>query len=257
MSPLGDTAPLLSVIVPTYRRPEALAQALASARAASMRPLELIVVDDCPEGSGFAPARAAGARYLHKAGQDRGLSASRNLGLDLARGQVLAFLDDDDRLVPGALDPLVDVALARGLLAFGDHGFTVQGAPVKEVKLAGLQAEHLLVCNQIPVGSYVLPRAALVRRFDPRLRSHEDWEFLLAHAQAHGLHHVPGVVAWIDKTDNAAGSMQARRRQLFWLDFLSIYARFPAPQLAAARARMLQSLGVALPEDMLRVDDVI
>jgi hypothetical protein len=51
--------------------------------------------------------------------------------------------------------------------------------------------------------------------------------------------------------------MQARRRRLFWLDFLSIYARFPAAHLSAPRAAMMQSLGLQLPEDMLRFADEI
>lgn len=249
--------PELSLIVPTYRRPALLARALDSARTASTRPaaqLELIVVDDCPEGSGFEAARAHGARYLAKAGIDRGLSASRNLGIALARGRCLAFLDDDDQFVPGALDALLDAALAGGGLVYGDHElFDAQRR--QAVDLSALTLDELLVCNRIPVGSYVLPRAALQQPFDPKLRSHEDWEFLLAHAQRVGLRHVPGVVARIDKTDNASHSMQARRRSLFWLDFLSIYARFPAPHLSEARSRMLQQLGLQVPAALLDFED--
>ena len=64
-------------------------------------------------------------------------------------------------------------------------------------------------------------------------------------------------VVSIDKTANATTSMPARRRRLFWLDFLSIYARFPAAHLSAPRAAVMQSVGLQLPEDMLRFADEI
>lgn len=250
------TAPLLSVVVPTYRRPQTLQRALQSLPAACSAPHELIVIDDDPEGSGFEPARAAGARYLNKAGIERGLSSSRNLGIDLARGRYLAFLDDDDFYLPQGLDRLLSRA-DEARLVFADYtSFTADARQHHD--LSALTPEHLLVCNHIPVGSYLVPRGALCRPFDTRLRSHEDWDFLLAHRERLALTHVPGepVVA-IDKTRNQSDSMQARRRHLFWLDFLAIYAHYPAEHLATQRALMLQSLGVAIPGELLRVADQI
>ena len=255
-SPQTPSPPALSLVVPTYRRPDTLRRALQSVAAAYSQTCEIIVVDDDAEGAGFAVARDFGARYLNKAGHERGLSFSRNLGLELARGQYLAFLDDDDFFLPGGLDRLLAAANPSSLV-FADHtSFNTQHQQLHA--LAGVTAEHLLVCNQIPVGAYVLPRAAVSRAFDTRLRSHEDWDFLLANLGQLRLQHVPGepVVA-IDKTRNDSDSMQARRRHLFWLDFLAIYAHYPAPQLAQARSQMLQSLGVAVPDEMLRVADLI
>jgi len=251
---MSSPPPLLSIVVPTYRRPQALERALASVAPACSATHEVIVVDDCPEGSGFVVARSFGFRYLHKAGIDRGLSASRNLGIELARGRYLAFLDDDDLFLPNGLDRLL-AAADEGSLVFADHtSFTAEQQQLHV--LAPLSADHLRVCNHIPVGAYLVPRGALVRRFDTRLRSHEDWDFLLAHLDRLALRHVSGppVVA-IDKTRNQSDSMQARRRELFWLDFMAIYAHYPAPHLAELRARMLQSLGVQIPSQMLCVED--
>ncbi len=252
----SSARPALSVVVPTYQRPEPLARALQSARAAFSGALELLVVDDCPDGSGFAIARAHGARYVHKAGCDRGLSASRNIGLALARGSCLSFLDDDDCFAPGALDALVTAARSSGGLAYGDHGLFA-GEARREIELSSVTIDDLMVCNRIPVGSYVIDRSAVCVRFDERLRSHEDWDFLLSHAARVGFQHVPGVAVWIDKTDNATTSMQARRRATFWLDFLSIYARFPAPALARARSEMLGKLGLSVDAGLLAFEDRI
>jgi GalNAc5-diNAcBac-PP-undecaprenol beta-1,3-glucosyltransferase len=255
------TAPALSVIVPTYRRPEALARALASARAACSEAMELIVIDDSPDGEGFAPAQAHRARYLNKGGQSRGLSASRNLGLQLASAPVLGFLDDDDHFALDGLQALLSAARREGGIVFGDHGaYNHQARQVMD--RSGITLQDLLVCNRLPVGSYLMPRAAVVQPFDERLRSHEDWDFLLAHATRSGLTHVPGVVAWIDKTHNQGqtteqASMQARRRSLFWLDFMCIYARYPALELSEPRSAMLRSLGMDVPASLLAFEDSV
>ena len=246
----------LSIVIPTYRRPQTLERALDSVAAATTADREVIVVDDCPEGSGFELARRFGARYIFKAGQQRGLSASRNLGLGLATGVFVSFLDDDDFYNPGGLDALLQHGATHDGIGFGNFTtFTHEQRVFHD--LAALTVNHLLVCNQIPVGAYLLRRAAVTSRFDEQLRSHEDWEFLLRHTAQQPLQHVAFDVVNIDKTANATTSMQARRRRLFWLDFLSIYARFPAAHLSAPRAAMLQSLGLQLPEDMLRFADEI
>lgn len=249
----------LSIVIPTYRRPQTLARALdsvAAATAASAADREVIVVDDCPEGSGFDLARRFNARYIFKAGQQRGLSASRNLGLGLATGVFASFLDDDDFYNPGGLDALLQHAATHEGIVVGNFSTFTSDQRVQH-DLAPLTLDHLLVCNQIPVGAYLLRRAAITSRFDEQLRSHEDWEFLLRHTAQLPLSHVAFDVVSIDKTGNATTSMQARRRRLFWLDFLSIYARFPAAHLSGPRAAMMQSLGLQLPADMLRFADEI
>ncbi|WP_418319367.1 glycosyltransferase family 2 protein [Piscinibacter sakaiensis] len=250
---------MLSIVVPTYRRPQTLERALASVAAATSTVAadrEVIVVDDCADGSGFDLARRFGARYVCKAGQQRGLSASRNIGLALAGGAFVTFLDDDDFFNPGGLDALLAGAAGHEGIVFGNHStFDTERRTVHN--LAALTLDHLLVCNRIPVGAYLLRRAAVAGTFDERLRSHEDWEFLLRQATRLPLRHVAFDVVSIDKTANATTSMQARRRRLFWLDFLSIYARFPAAHLTEHRSAMMTGLGLQMPPEMLRFADEI
>ena len=246
--------PELTLVIPTYRRPGKLARALESVESAVSCAHEVIVIDDCADASAFDLAKRHNARYVHKAGIDRGHSFSRNIGIDLARGRRIAFLDDDDFLMERGLDRLLAAKVGTGIV-FGDYGAFNAGART-DVSLAGVNLDILLVCNQIPVGAFVVDRHAVNRKFDTRLRSHEDWDFLLSNAGS-GLHHVPGTVVMIDKTENQSTSTEARRRNLFWLDFLSIYARFPASHLSAARMRMLRSLGIAVPEGMMQFEDQI
>lgn len=249
--------PVLSILVPTYRRADKLRRALDSVAGAVSASHEVIVVDDCPEGSGNSVARQYGARYVHKAGVDRGQSFSRNMGLEIALGQWVAFLDDDDFFLPGGLDRLLQSAIGgSAAVVFGDYQAFNNSART-EVSLAQVSWDVLLVCNQIPMGAFVIARHAVKRNFDTRMRSHEDWDFLLSNIAMGGMAHVPVDVVAIDKTENQTTSTEARRRKLFWLDFLSIYARFPASHLAQAREAMLASLGVQLPPGLLHIDDVI
>lgn len=249
--------PLLSIVIPTYRRPEKLRRALESIGSAVNVNFEIVVIDDCPDGSGSPVAQHHGARYVHKAGVDRGQSFSRNIGLLLARGQWIVFLDDDDFFLPGGLNNLIEVAVRSGAaVVFGDYQ-AFNSSTRSEISLAHVNLDVLLVCNQIPMGAFLIARNSVVRSFDTRMRSHEDWDFLLSSASVGGMSYVPCGVVVIDKTENHTNSTEARRRKLFWLDFLSVYARFPAAHLAPARESMLASLGVQIPAGLLHVDDVI
>ncbi len=90
----------VSVIVPTYNRPRDLEVCLASVLRQTVLPDEVLVVDDgCLEAVPLAADyRRAGVdlRYFRK--QTPGLTASRNLGIDNARGSIVFFLDDDVEL---------------------------------------------------------------------------------------------------------------------------------------------------------------
>lgn len=254
------SVPAISVVVPTYQRPQLLERALRSIGEATTATHEIIVIDDSPDGSGFEAARRCGAKYVFKAGKQRGLSASRNIGLKLATGEFLAFLDDDDFFNPGGLDALLQAARNGAgdgeRIVFGDHSNFTSELRTR-VPLAGLTMDHLLVVNHIVMGSFLLRRTSLDGGFDIRMRSHEDWEFILRHAQSQSLHHVPVDIVCVDKTANDTTSMQARRRSMFWLDFLSVYSRYPASHLAEFRVQQLATLGLGIPKDMLEFEDRI
>jgi len=87
----------LSVIIPVYNGERFIAQAVASAQHLSPRVAETIVVDD---GSTDATAKVvkglAGVRYVYQTNQ--GPAAARNHGFRISQGNLLCFLDADDRL---------------------------------------------------------------------------------------------------------------------------------------------------------------
>lgn len=109
---------LVSVVIPTYNRAALAVEAVASVLAQTHGDLECLVVDD---GSTDHTAQVLGGlddprlRILRT--PNRGVSAARNLGLFLARGEWLALLDSDDLWKPGKL--------ARQLAYVSAHGYEV------------------------------------------------------------------------------------------------------------------------------------
>lgn len=89
---------LLSIIIPTYDRPQLLLRAVNSALAQTIEDFEVIVVDDCSSEPVKLPEhpRLRVIRLL----ENRGGSAARNIGTEAAQGRWINFLDDDDELVP-------------------------------------------------------------------------------------------------------------------------------------------------------------
>lgn len=90
--------PLVSVIIPTYKHRDYVLESIASVRAQTFTDWELIVVNDgSPDDTHtvLQPLAQAGViRYIRQ--ENQGQAAARNRGLAEARGEFIAFLDDDD-----------------------------------------------------------------------------------------------------------------------------------------------------------------
>jgi len=98
------SGPLVSVVVATDRGGPFLAEALASAVAQTYQPVEIVVVDDGATDPAALLAitdRFPGVRVIHQA--NAGSSVARNNGVRFTSGELLVFLDDDDRWEPGRI----------------------------------------------------------------------------------------------------------------------------------------------------------
>jgi len=111
-----DAAPAFSVVVTNYNYRDFVAEAVDGALAQSHAPLEVIVVDD---GSTDGSPDYLRERYGHDArvkllcGENGGQLAAFQRGLAAARGDVVCFLDADDRWGPDYLRQLAAVFAAR------------------------------------------------------------------------------------------------------------------------------------------------
>lgn len=102
------TAPALSVVLCTHARPAYLAACLRGLARQGAQGFETIVVDsDSPPAEAAEIARLAAGHVLLRAGR-AGLSVARNLGLHAARGDWVAYLDDDAVPAPDWAERLRD-----------------------------------------------------------------------------------------------------------------------------------------------------
>ncbi len=115
--PHGPTAALASVVIPCYNHARFLREAVQSALDQTYPCVEIIVVND---GSADDPQRVVAefptVRYIVQ--ENRGLAAARNAGLAHCRGDLVVFLDADDRLLPDAIEAGARVLASNPSLGF-------------------------------------------------------------------------------------------------------------------------------------------
>lgn len=105
-----ENKPKLSIMVAVYGAEKYLAESLDSILASTYTDFELILVDDgSPDGCGkicdeYANNHAR-VRTIHK--KNGGLASARNAGLDMARGDFVGFVDNDDRVLPQMFERMI------------------------------------------------------------------------------------------------------------------------------------------------------
>jgi glycosyltransferase involved in cell wall biosynthesis len=190
-SPMPDVPsnPLVSVIVPTFNRPELLCEAIDSILGQTLQNFEIIVINDAGiDVTGWIAGRdTAGRIRLLTHPTNRGLPAARNTGLRVARGTYIAYLDDDDIYYKDHLAVLVREAETTGHAVVYSEAFralytrhdsspaTVERAVIYP---GGFSLGDLLVRNRVPVQSVLHRRSCIdtIGSFDETLETHEDWD---------------------------------------------------------------------------------
>jgi len=97
--------PSISVIIPHYNRSHLIGTALDSVRQQTLQPAEILVVDDASAAEHRARLQQHGESVkLLQLGRNAGAAQARNIGIEAAKGEYLAFLDDDDCWLPNKLE---------------------------------------------------------------------------------------------------------------------------------------------------------
>ena len=184
----GQT-PSVTVVIPTRDRAEILQRTLGGALAQEGVDHDVIVVDDGSRDGTAARVEGLGdprVRVLRHE-ESRGVAAARNAGIREARGEWLAFLDDDDLWAPDKLRTQIDGARSTGAaVAYAAVAVVDEHLDVIEV-LHGPDPtdvrEELITGCVIPAGcSNVVATAEIVRQvdgFDPNLHQFADWDMWL------------------------------------------------------------------------------
>ncbi len=114
MTEEGQTLPVVSIIVPVYNVKSYVGECVESLCRQTYTNLEILLVDDgSTDGSGEVCDEYAGRderiRVIHQA--NRGLSGARNMGLDDARGEYIAFVDSDDLVSRNYVETLYELLM--------------------------------------------------------------------------------------------------------------------------------------------------
>ncbi|WP_343074309.1 glycosyltransferase family 2 protein [Parvularcula dongshanensis] len=220
--PAGATralaVPSISVIIPTYNRPDATVRAIESALAQDPPPHEVLVVDDASTDRTAEAVSSLGHGRLQLLRQDRnqGVAAARNRGLREATGHAIGLLDSDDVWLPGKL-AAQGSALATGprdaLTYTGAETIGADGGVQRfEPTTEGDLFQRLLHRNVMhgSGSSCVFTRNVTdtIGGFDTGLPANEDWDFLLRAARFFPVLAVPG--AFVRYMDDAVAERRSR-----------------------------------------------
>jgi len=271
--PAGGAAPLVSVIVPTYNRPDTLRRAIASILDQTYQNLEIVVAND--GGADVADViRQCNIRgnitYLSHV-THRGQGVARNTALRAARGKYIAYLDDDDMYYSDHIEQLVTALETTEYKvahteAHRAHQEKRDGRYVEIQKTnpypGDVNHEELLVRNLVPVLCVMHEKACLddVGYFDEALPTHEDWDLWIRMSRRYRFLHVQQVTAQVTwRTDGSTMTSQRRR------EFVTVppliyekYRHFAAdkPAVQAEQRKRLEKLraGHGVPTASALVD---
>lgn len=204
---------LVSVIISTYNRSEYLLRSVKSVLAQTYENFELLIIDDASTDettdviNSFLDPRI---RYIRHE-RNKGGPAARNTGIENSKGELIAFLDDDDEWMPEKLQKQVDLLshapanvglVYCGLLVIGPDGQTIVHKDIPF--LQGSVYEYLLRGSGIGTVSRVLVRRSCFDKagfFDEQLKSCQDWDMWLRVARLFDVEFIPDVLVKIYQHD--------------------------------------------------------
>ncbi len=271
--------PLITVVIPTFGRPHLVLRAVDSALQQTFCELEVVVVIDGNDDFTAASltSRVSPKLRIVQLAQQSGGSHARNEGVREARGEWIAFLDDDDIWFPTKLEKQFAVAMAseakEPIVACKVVARTASGEFRWPRKLPSKPlSEYLLARNSWSQGDNLLQTSTLLARrrlllevgFEEGLQKHQDWDWLLRVTR------IPGVgIEFVDEplsiwnlepSRSSVSRRQDWRSSLAWIQARRelvtrrAYAGFIATQIAPQAARQKEwKAFVPLLSEMVRV----
>ena len=206
--------PLISVIIPTKDRIEDLNRALESVGQQTYTNIEVVVVDDAsaeelqPTFDRFTKKYPAIRLISHKNSIPFGGGYCRNLGTQIAMGEFICFLDDDDLYLPNKLKlleaylrdkPEVDAVFGRVIIRENTDSlinYKQYNAPLRDYLSE--------VCKLQTNGSLVRRRSFERANFNPALKKYQDTQFHVELSKKANVHLIESPVAIWHKNYSAA-----------------------------------------------------
>ena len=176
---------MVSVVIPTHNRVELLKNAIESVLKQSYGDFEIIVVDDgSTDGTGGYLKGLGDLRiFSHRFQKPAGGNSARNKGIDMARGEFVAFLDDDDEWMTDKLekqmklfeDESVGLVYTGTEIIYPHYNIRYTNIP----KYRGDLSRSILMTNLIGTTSSVVLRKDVLDKsgmFDEKLKAKQDYD---------------------------------------------------------------------------------
>ena len=177
----------ISVIIPTYNRKKTLARAIQSVINQSFSPFEILIIDDgSNDGTEeWVKDNFQNIKYIYK--NNHGVSSARNVGIENAHGDWVAFLDSDDEWLPNKLYEQVKAIDSNPEMKFFHtneiwirNGIRVNQMK-KHKKYGGYIFEKCLDICRVSPSSVLIQKEVFdnIGIFDESLRVCEDYDLWL------------------------------------------------------------------------------
>ncbi|MFC4402654.1 glycosyltransferase family 2 protein [Gracilibacillus xinjiangensis] len=218
--------PVVSVIIPTYNRPEALAELLASLHQQTFQNFEVIIVNDAGQDvSSIVSLYPDLTSRLINLEENSHHVRARNTALPYVKGEWIMLMDDDDLITPTHIEIMLKEAHGYDLI-YSD----VEIVNYRKTKQGRVPVSHRLFAYEldlkamrkfstyVPSGS--MYRASIHKQiglFDENMRNYWDWDFFLRVADVYRVKRVPVASVLYDFSDsgnNQSKNMDGMRRYL-------------------------------------------
>lgn len=259
--------PFFSIIIATHSRPSLLTRSLRSVTCQQFDNFEIIVVsdDNNHEAYDVVQKNLRSQDIFIKRNGTPGPAISRNIGLALSQGNFCLMLDDDDSYQPQFLEELhFHVTASQSDVYYFNYEAIeesrLENPPMilsRSPRYTNVDSlESIMLYNFIPNNALAISAAVAKRfRFEETLRSHEDWDFLVA--MMHGgckFTYIPiGGVSVHQDRDSVQRNEAAKKLTDWPIDWLQIYRRWPANTIEQRERRhiILKNLGLDIPSSYL------
>jgi glycosyltransferase involved in cell wall biosynthesis len=229
MRPFNDKGkqftPLVSVIIPTYNRAHLVTKSIDSVQRQTFKDYEIIVVDD---GGNDNTSELLQLRYgkrivYIRKHRNQGLSAARNTGVGAARGEYIAFLDDDDQWLPEKLEmqlALMQKNPSLGLAYCNAHLVNESNELIKEVQGSkrGYIYDDMLASNHFGISSVLLRKKVFLETgyYDESLSALEDWDLWIRVSKFYDVDFVDQpLVRYLMHSNNMSSNLLNMERSTF------------------------------------------